>query len=172
MSWSKHECNRGTRFFSTRRESDKAFGFVGIAILSLLPALAISADRLPPAPPEGGGSPTPDPIPEEKGSGAPPIPPSRIDPGIQRVPEQCRDPRAIVKPPDLDPCISKNPDWCLLHRRMGTPPGREVCKESQKFSNVWEELEGAATISVASLLFFSRFMARRGELKHSGEGVG
>src|SRR5574342_575230 len=90
--------NRGSRLFSIRRESDKAFRFVAIAILCLLPALAISADRLPPTPPEDGSAPTPDPLPEEKESGVPPIPPSQIDPGIQHVPEQRGDPRAIVKP--------------------------------------------------------------------------
>jgi hypothetical protein len=110
MLWSKPKCGRSDRLFSTRGVSGTAFGFVAIAILSLLPALAISADRLPPSPPEGGGSPTPDPIPEEKESAVPPIPPSRIDPGIQHVPEQRGDPRSTVKPPDLDPGISKNPD--------------------------------------------------------------
>lgn len=107
MLWSKHECGRGSRVFSTRRLSSKASGIVAIAILNLLPALAISADR---APPEGGGAPTPEPIPEEKESGVPSIPPSQIDPGILHVPEQRGDSRATVKPPDLDPGISKNPD--------------------------------------------------------------
>ena len=117
MLWSKPECGRGTHVFSTRRLSSKASGFVAIAMLSLLPALAISADRLPPAPPEGGGAPTPEPIPKEKESGVPHIPPSQIDPGILHVPEQRGDPRATVKPPDLDPGISKNPDVA--------PPARE-----------------------------------------------
>lgn len=54
--------------------------------------------------------PTPGPIPEEKESGVPHIPPSQIDPGILHVPEQRGNPRATVKPPDLDPGISKNPD--------------------------------------------------------------
>ena len=110
MSWSKPECGRDSRLFFTRRASGKASGFVALAILILLPALAISADRLPPAPPEGGGAPNPDPIPKEKEPGVPSIPPSNIDPGIQHVPEQRGDPRATVKPPDLDPGISKNPD--------------------------------------------------------------
>jgi len=117
MSWSKHECGRDSRLSSSRRVSGKASGFVAIAILSFLPALAISADRLPPAPPKDGGAPTPDPIPEEKESGVLPIPPSQIDPGIQHVPEQRGDPRATVKPPDLDPGILKNPDVA--------PPARE-----------------------------------------------
>ena len=110
MLWSKPEWGGGARVFCTRRVSGKTSGFVAIVILSLLPALAISADRLPPAPPEGGGVPTPDPIPEKKESGIPPIPPSRIDPGIQHVPEQRGDPRGTVKPPDLDPGILTNPD--------------------------------------------------------------
>jgi hypothetical protein len=99
---------------------------VAIAILSLLPALAISADRLPPAPPEGGGAPTPGPIPEEKESGVPHIPPSQIDPGILHVPEQRGDPRATVKPPDLDPGISKNPDVA--------PPAQEDINRSAEGS--------------------------------------
>jgi len=109
MSWSKDECGRASRVFSTSRVSGKVFGFLAIALLSLLPALAISADRLPPPPPEGDGAPTPGPTPEGK-SGVPPSPPSKIDPGILHVPEQRGDPRAAVKPPDIDPGISKNPD--------------------------------------------------------------
>lgn len=124
MSWSKPESGRGSRQFSTRRVSDKASRFVALAILSLLPALAISADRLPPAPPEGGGAPTPDPIPEEKESDVPPIPPSQIDPGILHVPEQRGDPRATVKPPDLDPGISKNPDVAPPAQEDTNPSGQ------------------------------------------------
>ena len=123
MSWSKHECGRSDRLFSTRRVSGTAFRFLAIAILSLLPALAISADRLQPAPPEGGGSPTPDPVPEEKESDVPPIPPSQIDPGIQHVPEQRGDPRSTVKPPDLDPGMSKNPDVAPSPQEDINPPG-------------------------------------------------
>jgi len=109
MSSSKDECGRASRVFSTSRVSGKVFGFLAIALLSFLPALAISADRLPPAPPEGDGAPTPGPTPEQE-SGVPPSPPSKIDPGILHVPEQRGDPRAAVKPPDIDPGISKNPD--------------------------------------------------------------
>jgi len=110
MSWSKHEYGRVLRVFSTRRGSREASGFVAIAILSLLPALAISADRLPPAPPEGGGAPPPVPIPEERESGVPSTPPSKPAAGIPPVPEQRGDPHAPVTPPDIDPGISKNPD--------------------------------------------------------------
>jgi hypothetical protein len=124
MWWSKYECGKVSRPSSTRRVSGKTPGFVAIAILSLLPSLAISADRLPPAPPEGGGAPTPDPIPEKKESDAPPIPPSRIDPGIQHVPEQRGDPRGTVKPPDLDPGILTNPDVAPPAKK-GTNPSDE-----------------------------------------------
>jgi len=109
MLWSKPEWGGGTRVFCTRRVSGKTSGFVAITILSLLPALAISADRLPPAPPEGDGAPTPGPTPKGE-SAVPPSPPSKIDPGILHVPDQRGDPRAAVKPPDIDPGISKNPD--------------------------------------------------------------
>jgi hypothetical protein len=123
MSWSKHECGKVSRLFSTRRVPSKTSGFVAIAILSLLPSLAISADRPPPAPPEGDGAPTPGPIPEKKESGVPPIPPSQIDPGIQHVPEQRGDPRGTVKPPDLDPGISKNPDMAPPAQKDISPSG-------------------------------------------------
>jgi hypothetical protein len=122
MLWSKPERGGGTRVFCTRRVSGKTSGFVAIAILSLLPALAISADRLPPAPPEGGDMPTPAPIPEEKESGVPHIPPSQIDPGILHVPEQRGNPRATVKPPDIDPGISKDPDVAPPAQQDSNPP--------------------------------------------------
>jgi hypothetical protein len=124
MSWSKHGCGRVPRSLSTRRWSGKAHRLVAIAILSLLPALAISALGFPPAPPESGGEPVPG-ITSEKPleSGVPPIPPSRIDPGIQHVPEKRGDPRAVVKPPNLDPGISTNPDVAPPAPKGINPPG-------------------------------------------------
>lgn len=123
MSSSKHECGKVSCLFSTRRVSGKTPGFVAIAILSLLPSLAISADRPSPAPPEGGGAPTPGPIPEKKESGVPPMPPSQIDPNIQHVPEQRGDPRGTVKPPDLDPGIVTNPDMAPPAKKDINPSG-------------------------------------------------
>lgn len=72
----------------------KAHRLVAIAILSLLPALAISTVGFPPAPPESGGEPASGITPEKPlESGVPLIPPShQIDPGIQRVPEKRGDP--------------------------------------------------------------------------------
>ena len=84
---------------------------MAIAILSFLPALAGSAVGFPLAPPESGDDPTPGKAPEQPlGSAVPRIPPSRIDPGIQHVPEKRGDPRASVKPPNLDQGMSTNPD--------------------------------------------------------------
>ena len=123
MSLSKHECGKVSRPFSTKRVSGKTPGFVAIAILSLLPSLAISADRPSPAPPGGGGAPTPGPIPEKKEPGVPPMPPSQIDPGIQHVPEQRGDPRGTVKPPDLDPGIVTNPDMAPPAKKDVNPSG-------------------------------------------------
>ena len=82
---------------------------MAIAILSFLPALAGSAVGFPLAPPESGDDPTPGKA-HEQPSAVPRIPPPRIDPGIQHVPEKRGDPRAAVKPPNLDQGMSTNPD--------------------------------------------------------------
>ena len=110
MSWSNHRCG-------------KVSGLVATAILSLLPALAISAAGSPTAPPESGGGPAPG-IPPEKRleSGVPPIPPSQIDPGIHHMPEKRGDPRGAVKPPNLDPGIATNPDVAPPAHQGSNPP--------------------------------------------------
>ena len=124
MSWSKHRYGRAPHAFSTRGWSRKAPRLVAIAILSLLPTLAISAAEPPPAPPERAGEPTPGKAPEKPlESGVPPISPSRIDPGIQHVPEKRGDPRGAVKPPNLDPGIATNPDVAPPAQKGGNPPG-------------------------------------------------
>jgi hypothetical protein len=97
---------------------------VAIAILALLPAFAVAADVLPPAPPEGGGGPAPRTTPERPSeSGAPAIPPSRMDPGMQHMPEKRGDPRGSVKPPNLDPGMSTNPDVAPSPSEGSNPPG-------------------------------------------------
>lgn len=96
---------------------------VAIAILTLLPAFAVAADVLPPAPPEGGGGPAPGITPERPSeSGAPAIPPSHMDPGMQHMPERRGDPRGSVKPPNLDPSMSTNPDVAPPQREEVNPP--------------------------------------------------
>ena len=69
------------------------YRLVAIAILTLLPAFAVAADILPPAPPENGGGQAPDISPERPSeSGVPAIAPSHIDPGMQHMPEMRGDP--------------------------------------------------------------------------------
>lgn len=124
MSWSNHGCGRVSQVFSTKRWPGKVPGLVAIAILSLFPALAISADGSPPVPPESGGGPASGlPLEKQLESGVPPIPPSRIDPGILHMPEERGDPRGAVKPPDLDPGIATNPDVAPPAQKGINPPG-------------------------------------------------
>ena len=103
----------------------KVHRLVAVAILTLLPAFDVAADVLPPAQlPERGGGPAPGTTPEMPSeSGVPAIPPSRIDPGIQHMPEKRGDPRGSVKPPNLDPSMSTNPDVAPSPREGINPPG-------------------------------------------------
>ena len=103
----------------------KVHRLVAIAILILLPAFAVAADVLPPAQlPESRGGPAPDITPDRPSeSGVPAIPPSRIDPGIQHMPERRGDSRGSVKPPNLDPSMSTNPDVAPSPRENIDPPG-------------------------------------------------
>ena len=125
MSRSKHRYGRVPHSLSTRRWSGKALRLVAVAILTLLPAFAVAADVVPPAQlPESGGGPAPNIAPERAlESGVPAIPPSRIDPGIQHMPERRGDPRGSVKPPNLDPNMSTNPDVAPSPREGINPPG-------------------------------------------------
>ena len=125
MLWSKHRYGRVPLSLSARWWSGKAHRLVAIAILSLFPAFAVAADRLPPAQlPESGGGPAPGITPERPSeSSVPAIPPSRIDPGIQHMPERRGDPRGSVKPPNLDPSMSTNPDVAPSPREGINPPG-------------------------------------------------
>jgi hypothetical protein len=103
---------------------------MAIALLSLLPAVAVSAVGLPPVravsdSEPASGSPPQKPL----ESGTPSVPPSQIDPGIQHVPEKQGDSRGAVKPPNLDPGISRNPDVAPpaakgINPPGGTPPGK------------------------------------------------
>lgn len=103
----------------------KAHRLVAVAILTLLPAFAVAADVLPPAQlPERSGGPAPDITPDRASeSGVPTIPPSRIDPDIQHMPERRGDSRGSVKPPNVDPNMSTNPDVAPSPRKGVNPPG-------------------------------------------------
>jgi hypothetical protein len=103
---------------------------VTVAILTLLPVFAVAADVLPPTQlPEGGDRPAPDITPERAPeSGIPTVPPSRIDPGIQHMPERRGDSRGSVKPPNLDPNMSTNPDVAPAPREGANPPGEGAPK--------------------------------------------
>jgi hypothetical protein len=103
---------------------------VTVAILTLLPVFAVAADVLPPTQlPEGGDRPAPDITPERAPeSGIPTVPPSRIDPGIQHMPEGRGDSRGSVKPPNLDPNMSTNPDVAPAPREGANPPGEGAPK--------------------------------------------
>ena len=103
----------------------KVHRLMAVAILTLVPAFAVAADGLPPAQlPKSGGGPAPDITPERASeSGVPTIPPSRIDPGIQHMPERLGDPRSSMKPPNVDPNMSTNPDVAPSPGKGVNPPG-------------------------------------------------
>jgi len=131
MSGSTHDGTKIPFSLSKTRWLGRIHPFVTIAILSLLPPLALSALGAPPAvPPESGGKPTPGVAPDKPlDSGVPPAAPSNIDPGIQHVPEKRSDSRGTVKPPDLDPGISKNPDVAPPANKDINPPGAGTPKK-------------------------------------------
>src|SRR5918998_985752 len=84
----------------------------GLLLLILESSAGFAADVIPPAPvlDKGSGSP-PATTPEHPSqSGAPAIPPSKIDPGIERRPSAVPDPRSAVPPPNVDPNMSVNPE--------------------------------------------------------------
>lgn len=131
MSGSTHDCAKIPCSLSKTKWLGRIHPFVTIAILSLLPPLALSAMGAPPAvPPESGGKPTPGTPPEKPlSSGVPPAAPSNIDPGIQHVPDKRGDSGGTVKPPDLDPGISKNPDVAPPANKDINPPGAGTPKK-------------------------------------------
>lgn len=124
MSWLPYKCGRGPRALSSERWPGKVPRLMAIALLSFLPAVAVSAVGIPPIRAVSGsepasGSPPQNPL----ESGTPSIPPSQIDPGIQHVPKKQGDPRAAVKPPNIDPGISTNPDVAPPASKGVNPPG-------------------------------------------------
>jgi hypothetical protein len=124
MSWLPYKCSRGPHALSSERWPGKVPRLMAIALLSLLPAVAVSAIGFPPIRAVSGSEPAAGSPPQKPlESGTPSIPPSQIDPGIQHVPEKRGDPRAAVKPPNLDPGISTNPDVAPPAAKGVNPPG-------------------------------------------------
>ena len=118
MMRSTRMCENDSPSLSLRRWSGKQNQLVSILILSLLPVVTYAADGLPSSPPAGSRAPDPGVIPEQMiEPGKVPPAPSKIDPGIQHMPEKLGDPRGAVKPPSIDPGISKNPET--------SPPGKK-----------------------------------------------
>lgn len=85
---------------------------VAVWLALVAPPPVPGADVVPPAPlPEKGSGPKPGITPETPSeSGLPPIPPSKIDPGIQQRPSTIPDPRSAVPPPNVDPNMSRDPE--------------------------------------------------------------
>jgi hypothetical protein len=85
---------------------------VAVSLAMLAPLKVSGADVVPPAPlPEKGSGARPGVTPENPSeSGTPPIPPSKIDPGIQQRPPTIPDSRAAVPPPNVDPNMSVDPE--------------------------------------------------------------
>jgi hypothetical protein len=110
--------------------------FMAAVATLFMQSSASAADVLPPVQvPEAGPGPTPKTTPESPSQpGAPPIPPSNIDPGIERRPLTTPDPRSAVPPPNIDPKMTIDPEAAppaseALKPRGGTapkaePPGR------------------------------------------------
>ena len=124
MSWLLYKYGRRPHALSSERWPGKVPRLMAIALLSLLPAVAVSAVGLPPVRAVSGSEPASGSPPQKPlESGTPFVPPSQIDPGIQHVPEKQGDPRAAVKPPNLDPGISTNPDVAPPAAKGVNPPG-------------------------------------------------
>lgn len=99
------------------------YGLIAGVLLALLESpVGFAADVIPRAPlPEKGSGPPAATAPEDPSqSGAPAIPPSNIDPGIERRPSAVPDPRSAVPPPNVDPEMSVNPETA--------PPAKEAIK--------------------------------------------
>lgn len=94
----------------------------GLVVVLLESSLGFAADVIPPAQlPEKGAGPPPATTPEDPSqSGGPVIPPSKMDPGIERRPSGIPDPRSAVPPPNVDPKMSVNPETA--------PPAKDALK--------------------------------------------
>lgn len=98
---------------------------VALGFLMGIGVTARAADVIPPAPiPEPGPAQPPRATPETpSGPGAPAIPPSTIDPGIEHRPTTIPDPRSSVTPPDVDPNMTVPPETAPK-KGQGTDLGR------------------------------------------------
>jgi hypothetical protein len=72
-----------------------------VILLVGLPALAADADRPEGAPPER---------PNAEETVPKPVPPSTIDPGIQKAPPTVPSPESAVQPPVVDPKMAVDPE--------------------------------------------------------------
>jgi len=78
--------------------------YILVTALSVSP-ITLAADSVAPSL-ESEQPPTAPPTPET----VPSVPPSRIDPGIQKQPSTIPDPRAVVPPPVVDPKMTIDPE--------------------------------------------------------------
>ncbi len=94
----------------------------GLFFVLLESSIGLAADVIPPVPPpEKGTGPPPATAPENPSqSSAPAIPPSKLDPGIERRPSAIPDSRSAVPPPNVDPNMSVNPETA--------PPAKDALK--------------------------------------------
>jgi len=73
-------------------------------VLLSMPVAVLAADQVP-----GSKDPTEPPF-SHNPPLAPPVPPSKIDPGIQKQPDTVPNPKAIVPPPVVDPNMVVDPE--------------------------------------------------------------
>jgi hypothetical protein len=118
-----------------RGSMELAVHFVLASIVILFSQLPVSAaDILPPAQtPEKGSGQGPQPTPEQPGDpSTPSIPPSHIDPGIERRPSTVPDPRSAVPPPNVDPKMSIDPETAPPTKGMKPGGGMEPNAEPRR----------------------------------------
>lgn len=108
--------------------SDMRVWFSTFILLLLVDCqVALAAEVTPPKgtdQPLGGRSKTPS-------KGAPQIPPSQIDPGIERRPSSVPDPRSAVSPPNVDPKMAVDPETAPPAKEAIKPPKGEEGKGSE-----------------------------------------
>ena len=88
MSWLPYKCGRGPHALFPKDGPGRLPRLMAIALVSLLPAVAVSAVGFPPVRAVSGSEPASGSPPQKPlESGTPSVPLSQIDPGIQHVPE-------------------------------------------------------------------------------------
>lgn len=109
--------------------------FVLASMVILFTQLPVSAaDILPPAQtPEKGSGQGPQTTPAQPADPSTPvIPPSSIDPGIERRPPTVPDPRSAVPPPNVDPKMSIDPETAPPAKGMKPGGGTETNAEPRR----------------------------------------